>query len=71
MADLEEAVTTGIAANAFIVARRLPMNSRGVSSRRLSLLIPDDAERYRETVEAGAWISDRRNIDEAVRMAQR
>src|SRR6516164_3118976 len=36
--------------------RRLPMNSRGVSSRQLSLLIPDDAGRYRETVEAGAWI---------------
>jgi hypothetical protein len=35
------------------------MTPRGVSSRRLSLLIGDvgdDAGTYRETVEAGAWI---------------
>jgi len=50
--------------------RRLPMKPRGVSSRRLSLLIGDDAGTYRETVEAGAWIlTDGMNIDEAVRMA--
>jgi hypothetical protein len=70
MADPEEAVTAGIAANAFIVVEATADEFER-SFRRLSLLIPDDAERYRETVEAGAWISDRRNIDEAVRMAQR